>query len=221
MTFWGIWGHFEDQLSTWGLRPWGPFGTFWLCFWGLFEDRRTWCLRTFSLRTSDDFLRTFRRPWTWPQNIDFWWLRGFWWPFEEFEDTLRKPSDDLVTFCGLFEDILRTFWRADARRTLKNLTFEDHLRTVFRRTLWGPFDNHLRNFWRPQDLRTLITFWGIEVALNTFCGLLRTSRALMTFLRNLRTLWGSVENVRSEDLGYLLCIFLTFWGLSGPFEDFW
>ena len=36
----------------------------------------------------------------------------------------------------------------------------------------------------------------------------------------MRTFWGSVENLRSEYLGYLLCIFFTFWGLFGPFEDF-
>ena len=43
----------------------------------------------------------------------------------------------------------------------------------------------------------------------------------MTFWGILRTFWGSVENLRPEDLVYLLCIFMTFWGLSGPFEEFW
>ena len=164
ITFCGIWGHFEDQLRTWGLRTLGTFCAF---SW-LFED-------------FVDLLRTVWRP------VDMR-ISKHWRTFQEL----------LMTSCGTFEDC-----------------FYEHLRT-----LWGPFDDHLRNFWRPQDFEdvdNVLRNWGrLEY-------LLWTSEEFEGFddlLRNLRTFWGSVENLRSEDLGYLLCIFLTFWGLCGPFEDF-
>ena len=46
---------------------------------------------------------------------------------------------------------------------------------------------------------------------------MRTSRTLRTFW----VIWWTFEDLRSEDVGDLLCIFLTFSGLCGPFEDFW
>ena len=337
-NFWGIWGHFEDQLRTfWGpSEDWIPFVDL-ITYWGI-EDVDKF------LEAFEYLLRTFEE---------------FWGLFEgSFEDLRPEDLGDLLSFSWPFEDfvdLLRTFWRPEDLRISKHWrifwTFwwhlVDHLRTVFR-NFWGLFEDHLMNIWGTFDdyriLRTLITFWGIEVALNTFCGPLRTSRALMTFwgiwghfedqlrtwglrtlgtfcafswlfedfvdllrtfwrpedlriskhwrtfqehlmtscgpfedlrplrnfsrtfqdhwgslrtfdyllrilrtlinfwghwgrleyllwtsedfegfedlLRNLRTFWGSVENLRSEDLGYLLCIFLTFWGLCGPFEDF-
>ena len=165
ITFWEIWGHFEDQLRTWGLRTLGTFvhfldflRTLWT-FWGLFKDLRTWC----------------------SQNIEepFW---NFWW------------------------------------------LLVDHLRTVFRK-FWGLFEDHLMSIWGTFDdhriLTTLITSWGLWCRLEYLLWTSEDFEGFDDLLRNLRTFWGSVENLRSEDLGYLLCIFLTFWGLSGPFEEFW
>ena len=201
-----IWGTFDDHRILRTL----------ITFWGL------WCRLEYLLWTYEDFegfddlLRN---------------LRAFWGSVENLR------SEDLgyllcifLTFwglCGLFEDFLKT-WGPDALRTLKNLsgTFDDFLWTIWGpvfRKFWGLCEDHLMTIWGTFDdhriLRTLITFWGIEVALITFCG-----------PWGLRVLWWPFEefedtlriseNLRSEDVGYLLCIFLTFWGLCGPFEDF-
>ena len=79
--------------------------------------------------------------------------------------------------------------------------------------IWGTFDDH-------RILRTLITFWGLWGRLEYLLWTYEDFEGFDGLLRKLRTFWGSVENLRSEYLGYLLCIFLTFWGLCGPFEDF-
>ena len=137
--------------------------------------------------------------------MDFWWLRGHWWPFEEFEDTSRISWEPEVWGRWVpFEDFLKT-WGPDALRTLKNLpgTFDDFLWTYS-----GPeafeelkdFSGHWGSSrtWLPtEELRTLINLWGL-------CG---------RFEYLLRT-WGL------RTLGTFLCIFLTFWGLCGRFEDF-
>ena len=164
MTFWGIWGHFEDQLRTWGLRTLGTFCAFsWLFedFAGPFEEFwKTW---------GPDFLRT------------------------------------LKNLSGTFDDFLWTYWGPDA--------FEDY----------NDFSGHW-GFCEPdyllRTLRTLINFWGLWNRLEYVLWTYEDFEGFDNLLRNLRPFWGSVENLRSEDLGYLLCIFLTFWGLCGPFEDF-
>ena len=79
--------------------------------------------------------------------------------------------------------------------------------------IWGTFDDH-------RILRTLITFWGLWGRLEYLLWTSEDFEGFDDLLRNLRTFWGSVENLRSEYLGYLLFIFLTFYGLCGPFEDF-
>ena len=131
MTFWGIWGHFEDQLRTWGLRTLGTF-----------------C--------------------------------AFSWLFEDFADLLR----DLRTILELLMSSC------------------------------GPFEG-------PQDFDDVDNLLGTLMSTGIPFVTSEDFEGFDDLLRNLRTFWGSVENLRSEDLGYLLCIFLTFWGLSGPFEEFW
>ena len=201
--------------------------------WGTFDDHRIlttlinswglWCRLEYLLWTSEDFegfddlLRN---------------LRTFWGSVENLR------SEDLgyllcifLTFWGLsgpFEEFWKT-WGPDFLRTLKNLsgTFDDFLWTY-----WGPdafedfndFSGHW-GFCEPdyllRTLRTLINFWGLWNRLEYLFWTYEDFEGFDNLLRNLRTFWGSVENLRSEDLGYLLCIFLTFWGLSGPFEEFW
>ena len=81
------------------------------------------------------------------------------------------------------------------------------------RGIGGPFgeiEDILRIIWEPDA-------WG---RWGPFCAFSSLFEDFVDLLRNLRTLWGSVENLRSEYLGYLLFIFLTFFGLCGPFEDF-
>ena len=165
MTFWGIWGHFEDQLRTWGLRTLGTFCAF---SW-LFEDFL-------------DPLRNFGRP----EDLIF---SERWRIFQELLMTSCEPIEDLMPL-RIYND------------------FSGH---------WG--------FCEPdyllRTLRTLINFWGLWNRLEYVLWTYEDFEGFDNLLRNLRTFWGSVENLRSEDLGYLLCIFLTFWGLSGPFEEFW
>ena len=164
MTFWGIWGHFEDQLRTWGLRTLGTFCAF---SW-LFEDFL-------------DPLRNFGRP----EDLM---LSERWRIFQERLMTSCEPIEDLMPL-RIYND------------------FSGH---------WG--------FCEPdyllRTLRTLINFWGLWNRLEYLLWTYEDFEGFDNLLRNLRTFWGSVENLRSEDLGYLLCIFLTFWGLCGPFEDF-
>ena len=213
-----FWGLCEDHLMT---------------FWGTFEDHRIlrtlitfwglWNRLEYLLWTSEDFegfedllrnLRTFcgsvenLRPERTLGN-----LGAFSWLFEDFVDRFRtswRPEDLmlaehwrtfqdlLMTSCGLFEFFLSE-------------TFEDFVRTI-----WWPFEEPL----------TTTEFEAVDKFLRTW-GRLEylwlTSEDFEGFeglLRNLRTFWGSVEKLRSEDLGYLLCSFLTFSRLCGPFEDF-
>ena len=163
MNFWGIWGHFEDQLRTWGLKTLGTFcafswilWTFWT-LWGILEDLRTWFYQNVE--------ESFRNFWWLLVNLlRTWCLWGFQWLFR----TLR---------------ILRTW--------LPTEDFED-------------VDNILRNWGRLEYLLwTSEDFEGFD-----------------ELLRNLRTFWGSVENLRSEDLGYLLCIFLNFVDFLDPLRNF-
>ena len=272
ITFWEIWGHFEDQLRTfWG--PWVPFvhfldflRTLWT-FWGIFKDLRTWCSQNIEEPFWNfwwllvDHLRTvFRKFWVLFEDhlLSIWgtfddhrilttlitsW--GLWcrleyllWTYEDFEgfDNLLRNlrtflesvenlrSEDLgyllcifLTFWGLsepFEEFWKT-WGPDFLRTLKNLsgTFEDY----------NDFSGHW-GFCEPdyllRTLRTLINIWGLWNRLEYVLWTYEDFEGFYNLLRNLRPFWGSVENLRSEDLGYLLCIFLTFWGLCGPFEDF-
>ena len=194
---------FANLITYWGL--WGR--------WLIFEDFEV-ALNTFCgpMRTSRD-------------------LRPFWGNRGDFEDHLRTWGlRTLGTFCAfslLFEDfvdLLRTFWRPwtwgsqNIEEPFRNFWWllVEHLRTVFR-NIWGLCEDHLMTIWGTFDdhsiLRTLITFWGIEVALNTFCGPLRTSRALMTFWG----IWGHFEDqLRTWGLRTLdtLCAF------SWLFEDF-
>ena len=231
-TFWGSVENLRllvEHLRTvfrniWG---WGPLMTIWgTCRPQDFEDvdnvLRNWGRLEYLLWTSEDFegfddlLRN---------------LRTFWGSVENLR------SEDLgylvcifLTFWGLsgpFEEFWKT-WGPDALRTLKNLsgTFDDFLWTY-----WGPdafedfndFSGHW-GFCEPdyllRTLRTLINFWGLWSRLEYLLWTYEDFEGFDNLLRNLRTFWGSVENLRSEDLGYLLCIFLTFWGLCGPFEDF-
>ena len=171
----------------------------------------------------------------WIPFVDLWGLRGIWGPFEEIEDILRiiwEPETwgpwvpfvhfldflrTLWTFWGLFED-LWTCGSQNIEEPFRNFWWllVEHLRTVFR-NIWGLCEDHLMTIWGTFDdhriLRTLITFWGIEVALNTFCGPLRTSRALMTFWG----IWGHFEDqLRTWGLRTLG----TFCAFSWLFEDF-
>ena len=206
---------------------------------------RTWCLFTMTFQDIEDFanlitywgledvdkfLRTF-----WIRFVDLWGLRGLWFlriswepevwgpwvPFVHFLDFLRT----LWTFWGILED-LRTWCSQNIEEPFWNFWWllVDHLRTVFRK-FWGLFEDHLMNIWGTFDdhriLTTLITSWGLWCRLEYLLWTSEDFEGFDDLLRNLRTFWGSVENLRSEDLGYLLCIFLTFWGLSGPFEEFW
>ena len=250
MTFWGIWGHFEDQLGTWGLRTLGTF-------WGLFEDLRTWCsqnieepswnfwwllvdlLRTWGLWGIKGLFRTLRIF----ANLTTYWgiedvdkfLRTLWTIWVSFEDLRPEDVGDLFvhfpdllrtlwTFWGLFED-LRTWVSQNVEELFRTFCWflVDLLRTVFR-NFWELFEDHLMNIWGTfadhRILKTLITFWGLWCRLEYLLWTYEDFEGFDDLLRNLRTFWGSVENLRSEDLGYLLCIFLTFWGLCGPFEDF-
>ena len=250
MTFWGIWGHIEDQLGTWGLRTLGTF-------WGLFEDLRAWCsqnieepswnfwwllvdlLRTWGLWGIKGLFRTLRIF----ANLTTYWgiedvekcLRTLWTIWVSFEDLRPEDVGDLFvhfpdllrtlwTFWGLFED-LRTWVSQNVEELFRTFCWllMDLLRTVFR-NFWGLFEDHLKNIWGTfadhRILKTLITFWGLWCSLEYLLWTYEDFEGFDDLLRNLRTFWGSVENLRSEDLGYLLRIFLTFWGLCGPFEDF-
>ena len=81
-------------------------------------------------------------------------------------------------------------------------------------TIWGTFDAHWGLWGR------WLTFWGLWGGLEYLLWTYEDFEGFDDLLSNLRTFWGSFENLRSEDLGYLLGIFLTFWGLCGPFEEF-
>ena len=227
-------GTFDDFLWTiWGLFL-GNFEDFLRTIWGTFDDHRIlttlitswglWCRLEYLLWTSEDFegfddlLRNLRTFWGSVENLrsedlgyllciflTFW---GLCW-----------------TFWGLFKD-LRTWCSQNIEEPFWNFWWllVDHLRTVFRK-FWGLFEDHLMNIWGTFDdhriLTTLITYWGLWCRLEYLLWTSEDFEGFDDLLRNLRTFWGSVENLRSEDLGYLLCIFLTFWGLSGPFEEFW
>ena len=214
--------------------------TFWGLFLGKFEDfvRTTWWPFE-ELLTTYRILRTLVTFWgievALNTFVDLWGLRWLWWPLEEFEDILRISWEPeawgpwvpfvhfldflrtLWTFWGLFED-LRT-WGSQSIEEFSG-PFDDFLWTF-----WGLFfgnfedfvSDHLMNIWGTlttyRILRTLINFWGIEVALNTFCGPLRTSRALMTFWG----IWGHFEDqLRTWGLRTLG----TFCAFSWLFEDF-
>ena len=203
-----------------------------MSIWGTFDDHRIlttlitswglWCRLEYLLWTSEDFegfddlLRNLRTFWGSVENLrsedlgyllciflTFWGLSG---PFEEFwktwgPDFLRT----LKNLSGTFDDFLWSYWGPDA--------FEDY----------NDFSGHW-GFCEPdyllRTLRTLINFWGLWNRLEYVLWTYEDFEGFDNLLRNLRPFWGSVENLRSEDLGYLLCIFLTFWGLCGPFEDF-
>ena len=220
-TFWTFWGLLVD-LRTWCSK--NVEESFWNVWWLLVNLLRTWCLWGFQglLRTLR-ILANLTTYWgIWGRWLNFWGFVDdfiFWGPFGDLLVAfsfwgLCGPFGDLRTWVSQdVEELFRTFWwlLVDLLRTVFRKFWwlcEDHLMTI-----WGTFDDH-------RILRTLITFWGIWGRLDY---LLWTSEDFECFdelLRNLRTFWGSVENLRSEDLGYLLCIFLTFWGLCGPFEDF-
>ena len=167
--------------------------------------------------------------------------------FEGFEDLLRNlrtfcgsveklRSEDLgylscsflifSRLCGPFEGFLKT-WGAEDLRTLKNFSgpLDDFLWTfwvLFIGNFSGRCWDHLMTFPGTfEDGRissTLITFWGLWSRLEYLLWTSEVSEGFEDLLRNMRTFWGSVEKLRPEDLGYLLCIFLTFSGLCGPFK---
>ena len=123
-------------------------------------------------------------------------------PFEDFWKTcgpedlkaLKNFLDLLMTSCGTFEDL----------SPLRNSrTFQDH---------WGS----LRTWLPTEELRTLINFWGhwgrFEYLLTTF----EEFEDIEDLFINLRIIWGPVAWERSGPF----VIFLTFWGLCVPFEDF-
>ena len=176
------------------MRTLGTFLCIFLTFWGLFEDMRTWVSQNV-----EEFFRTFC------------WL---------LVDLLRTVFKN---FWGLFVDHLMNIWG----------TFDDHriLRTLI--TFWGLWGRLEYLLWTYEDFEGLEALFGeIEDILRIiwepdawgrwgpFCAFSSLFEDFVDLLRNLRTLWGSVENLRSEYLGYLLFIFLTFCGLCGPFEDF-
>ena len=232
-SFRNFWWLLVKQLRTW-------------CLWGLqwlfrtLRILRTW-LPTEDFEDVDKFLRTLKSPWI--RFVGLWGLRGLWYRFEKFEAILRISWEPEVwgpwvpfvhfldflrtlwTFWGLFID-LRTWCSQNIEEPFWNFWWllVDHLRTVFRK-FWGLFEDHLMSIWGTFDdhriLTTLITSWGLWCRLEYLLWTSEDFEGFDDLLRNLRTFWGSVENLRSEDLGYLLCIFLTFWGLSGPFEEFW
>ena len=101
----------------------------------------------------------------------------------------------------------------------------DLLRTVFK-NFWGLCEDHLMNIWGTFDdyrnLRTLITFWGIEVAWIPFVdlwGLRRLWWPFEEFEDIVRISWEPevwVPWVPFIHFPYLLWTLWTFWGL---FED--
>ena len=212
------------------LRTWCPWGFQWL--FRTLRILRTW-LPTVDFEDVDKFFRTLKSPWI--PFVDLWGLRGILGAFQEIEDILRiiwEPAtwgpwvpfvhflDILMilwTFWGLFED-LWTWGSQNIEEPFRNfwLLLVEHLRTVFR-NFWGLCEDHLMTIWGTFDdhsiLRTLTTFWGIEVALNTFCGPLRTSRALMTF-------WGIWGHFEDQLRTWGLKILGTFCAFSWLFEDF-
>ena len=236
------WRNFQDLLLTSCalvqelLRTlWGPFN----------EHLRNFC-RPQDFEDADNFLGTLMSPWI--PFVDLWGPRGLWWPFKEFEDILRiiwEPETwgpwvpfvhfldflrTLWTFWGLFED-LWTWGSQNIEEPFRNFWWllVEHLRTVVRNiwvTLWGPFDDHLRNFWRPQwILRTLITFWGIEVDLEY---LLWTSEdfegfddAFEEFEDILRISWEPATWGPWVPFVHFLDFLRTLWTFWGLFKDLW
>ena len=135
-AFWGIWGHFEDQLRSWGLRI---LGTFCAVSW-LFLD-------------FVDLLRTFWRPedlmlsehWRTIQEL----LMTSCGPIEDLWGTLRNPRT------------LRTFWVIWG--SFEDLRAADVgvLLCIFLIS-WGrvgPFADFLKTC-GPEDLKTLRNFSG-------------------------------------------------------------
>ena len=244
LTFWTLWtwGLFEDR-RTWCSQNIEEHSlNFWWTSCGPIED-----LRPFE--ELKDFSGHWGSSRTWLPTeelrtlINFWGLCGrfddLWVNRGDFEDHLRTWGlRTLGTFlcifltfwglCGRFEDFLKT-WGPEYLKTLKNFSgpfdwlLVDLLRSVFR-NFWGLCEDHLMNIWGTfadhRILKTLITFWGLWCRLEYLLWTYEDFEGFDDLLRNLRTFWGSFENLRPEDLVYLLCIFLTFWGLCGHFEDF-
>ena len=176
MTFWGIWGHFEDQLRTWGLRTLGTFCAF---SW-LFEDFL-------------DTLRNFGRP----EDLM---LSEHWRTFQERLMTSCEPIEDLLPLRILrtFQDHLMTIWGTfdDLLRILRTLIYV--LRTL--RSPWIPFVDlwGLRGIWWPfEEFEDILRIswepevWGPWVPFVHF----------LDFLRTLWTFWGTFW--RPEDLSAL------------------
>ena len=230
-TLWTFWGLFED-LRTWcSQNIEEPSWNFW---WLLVDLLRTWGL--WGIKGLFRTLRIFANLTTYwgIEDVDKF-LRNLWTIWVSLEDLRPEDVGDLFvhfpdllrtlwTFWGLFED-LRTWVSQNVEELFRTFCWllVDLLRTVFR-NFWGLFEDHLMNIWGTfadhRILKTLITFWGLWCRLEYLLWTYEDFEGFDDLLRNLRTFWGSVENLRSEDLGYLLCIFLTFWGLCGPFEDF-
>ena len=195
MTFWRIWGHFEDQLRTWGLS--GPCVTF-----VHFLD---------FVRALWNLLRTFWRP----EDLM---LSEHWRTFQELLMTSFGPIEDLrpLRISRTFQDIEDLCEPDYILRTLRTLAnswgFGDDLSTI-----WGPFRNSrtLRNFWviwgsfedlRPEDVLCIFLIsWGL---CGPFPDFLKTW--VPEDLKTLRNFSGS--------FGDLLW---TFWWLFlGTIEDF-
>ena len=146
--------------------------------------------------------------------VDLWGLRGLWCSFEKlrtfwgysWEPEVWGPWVPFVHFL----DFLRTFW------TLWGI-LED-LRTWCSQNVWRIFQERLMTSCEPiedlmplrismtfqdiEDFGNLITYWGLwgswfifedfDVALNTFCGPMRTSRDLRPFWGNRGDFWGII-----------------------------
>ena len=158
-------------------------------------------------------------------------LRPFWGNRGDFEDQLRTWGlRTLGTFCAfswLFEDFLdplRNFGRPeDLMLSERWRIFQERLMTSCE-----PIEDLMplrisMTFQDIEDFANLITYWGLwgrwlifedfEVALNTFCGPMRTSR-------DLRPFWGNRGDFEDHLRTWGLRTLGTFCAFSWLFEDF-
>ena len=224
-----IWGTFDDH------RILRTLITFW-GIWGRFE---------YLLQTSEDFegfenlLRKLRTFWGSPENLEtartLCTFCAFSWLFVDFVDLLR-------TFWRIDDLILSEHWRTFQKLLMTSGGPIEDLRPLMISRTFEDTEDLCQPDYLRRTLRTLINFWGLR---RRFEYRLRTFEEFEEFdvlLSNLRIIWGPESWGRwgpfvhfltfwgyfedqlrpegCEDLGYLLCIFLTFWGLCVPFEGF-
>ena len=195
MSFWGIWGHFEDQLKTRCLRTLGTFCAF------------SWLIEDFA-----DFLRTFWRP---VDTRILKTLKNLSGTFDDFLWTNWGPV--FRKFWGLCEDLFRTIWGIfDDHRILRTLTYVLRNGDRFGYLLWTSddfegFDDLLRTLWT-----TLSIFWGPEAwgRWGPFCAFSWPFEDFVDFFEDFLKTWGP------EYLSERWRIFLGLLRTScGPFED--